>query len=298
MKKVSICIPAYEQPYNLDKCLKSILKQTFKDYEVIITDDSKESNLFDIVEKYIEDMDIKYIKNTLSKGSPENWNKAISLATGKYIKILHHDDSFKNNNSLNKFIELIERNKDNKIVFCSSSHIDNNDNYLSSHILDKEKMQKIKQDPDVLIFGNVIGAPSTMMYENTIGLTFDNRMKWLVDIDFYIRLLRNNNFIYTQDELICINIGEEGRVTNACIDDKKINIYETMIMFKKFNFQYLNYCYKAYFLKFNITSFKDIKELGYTDTIHPELLKLLKYVVLLLPVYTILKKIKEKIRFS
>ena len=99
MKKVSICIPAYEQPYNLDKCLKSILKQTFKDYEVIITDDSKESNLFDIVEKYIEDMDIKYIKNTLSKGSPENWNKAISLATGKYIKILHHDDSFKNNNS-------------------------------------------------------------------------------------------------------------------------------------------------------------------------------------------------------
>ena len=85
MKKVSICIPAYEQPHNLDTCLKSILNQVFTDYEVIVTDDSKTNILASIVDKYKDKIDIRYIRNTRSKGSPENWNEAIKLATGKYI---------------------------------------------------------------------------------------------------------------------------------------------------------------------------------------------------------------------
>ena len=156
-------------------------------------------------------------------------------------------------------------------------------------------MRKINNDPSMLLFGNMIGAPSIMMYENTINLEFDKRMKWLVDIDFYIRLLKDNNFVYTKSELVSINIAEDNRVTNACIDNRKINIYETMIMFEKFNLKDLNYSYKLYFLKlflkFNVISNSDINDCGYSGVIHVELSKLFKYVIFLLPIYNVLRKV-------
>ncbi len=297
LKKVSICIPAYEQPDNLDKCLASILEQTFTDYEVIITDDSKTDSLRPVVAKYINKIDIKYSKNNKSKGSPENWNESLMRAKGKYIKILHHDDNFRRNTSLEEFVNLIENDKNAKVVFCSSSHIDNNGKYLSNHILNEKAMTKIKKDTNMLLFGNMIGAPSIMMYESSIDLKFDKRMKWLVDIDFYIRLLKDNKFVFTQEELININIGEEERVTASCIDDRVINIYETMIMFEKFNLKKITFSYKLFFLKlflkFNIRSCYDIEVCGYKARVDTQVSKLFSYVKLFLPIYKLLRKIKR-----
>jgi len=143
----------------------------------------------------------------------------------------------------------------------------------------------------------MIGAPSVMMYKREINLEFDGRMKWLVDIDFYIRLLKVNSFTYTDDELISINIGEAGRITNSCIGNRQINIYETMIMFEKFNLEYLPYAHKFYFfklfLRFNVTSCKDILECGYDGLINVQIVGLFKYVILFLPVYKTYTKIKK-----
>src|SRR5215469_11343388 len=93
--KVSICIPAFQQPTCLRRALDSVFFQTFKDYEVIISDDSTDNSVENVVREYNrERAGVKYHKNAVTKGSPENWNAAIELATGEYIKILHHDDCF------------------------------------------------------------------------------------------------------------------------------------------------------------------------------------------------------------
>lgn len=266
MPKVSICIPAYEQPKNLQKCLESIEMQSFQDLEVIITDDSKSDVLKVVVDSFLVKLNIKYFKNTPSLGSPENWNKSIRHAVGKYIKILHHDDYFTDANSLEKMVRLLDENPDSKILFCSSRHVDNRYNYHSSHILNHKSMQKVKDNPKILFLGNLIGAPSIMMYHRDINIYFDKRMKWLVDLDFYIRVLKDTSFVYIQEELVSINIGEENRVTYICENNKNINIYEHIILLDKLEFFSLPLSFKVFFLKmflkFEINSVKELTQFG------------------------------------
>ena len=300
MIKVSICIPVYEQPENLDKCLNSIFEQSYKDFEVIITDDSKSNDLVKIVNNYKEKLNIIYFKNSPTKGSPENWNESLKYAKGKYIKILHHDDYFTSKDSLKMFVELLENNNDAKIAFCSSRHIDSKGKYLSSHILSDNAMSQIKINPKTLFFGNLIGAPSVMIYHRDLDLTYDIRMKWFVDIDFYIRLLNDSTFVYTKKELISINIGEEERVTYICENNKIINIYETMIMFEKFNLDFLTIRYKWHFIKlfskYNIRNSMDIIDCGYDSVIHNDIKGLYRYINLFSRLYVFIKKIKNAIK--
>lgn len=51
MPKVSICIPTYNNVESLQRCIESILVQTFEDYEIIITDDSNNSDIAEYVNK-------------------------------------------------------------------------------------------------------------------------------------------------------------------------------------------------------------------------------------------------------
>src|SRR4051794_28296452 len=97
--EVSICIPAYGDPYLLERCLRSVIAQSYTNYEVIVSDDSRHEKLQEVVYK-LNDRRISYYKNRSILGSPANWNEAISYAKGKYIKILHHDDWFASDTAL------------------------------------------------------------------------------------------------------------------------------------------------------------------------------------------------------
>ena len=264
MPKVSICIPAYEQSDNLNKCLQSIEMQTFKDFEIIITDDSKSNEILNIVNSFKDKVSIKYYKNVPAKGSPENWNESIKHAIGKYIKILHHDDYFYKEDSLEKLVGLLDENPESKVVFCSSRHVDSSYKSVSSHILKKENMLKVSDNPNILFMRNLIGAPSIMMYHRDVNIYFDKRMKWLVDLDFYIQILKKNSFVYTKEELVCINIIEENRITYQCRNNKEINIYEHIILLNKLGFDKLPVIYKYYlfklFIRFDFKSFDEIKK--------------------------------------
>jgi glycosyltransferase involved in cell wall biosynthesis len=84
---ISICIPAFERTEFLKRLLDSIVIQTFRNFEVIISDDSS-SNLNEVLVKNYPSIDIKYIKNESALGSPKNWNNAVSNASHEWIKIM------------------------------------------------------------------------------------------------------------------------------------------------------------------------------------------------------------------
>src|SRR5688500_15313078 len=121
MPKVSICIPTYNQTRYLKNTLQSILIQTYKDYEVIITDDTSSSIISDFLKVYNFKAKLRYYHNKPALGSPQNWNYCISKAQGEYIKILHHDDWFSKNDSLLHFVEALE-NTGASLAF-SNAHV-------------------------------------------------------------------------------------------------------------------------------------------------------------------------------
>ena len=104
--KVSICVPTFRQTKYLQKTLKSIGNQTFQDYEIILTDDTPDDAVKNLIETFNFHNRLKYFKNKEKLGSPENWNEAVRRARGEYIKIMHHDDWFVDENSLEKFVKI------------------------------------------------------------------------------------------------------------------------------------------------------------------------------------------------
>ena len=58
----TVCIPAYNRAYILDRCLESLINQTFKDFEVILVDDGSTDSTEDLVQAYQKQLDLHYIK--------------------------------------------------------------------------------------------------------------------------------------------------------------------------------------------------------------------------------------------
>jgi len=268
--KVSICIPTYNQTEFLKKNLESIRLQTYKDFEVIITDDSTT----DVVKKEVESFfasfacQYTYHKNEPALGSPANWNKAISLATGRYIKIMHHDDWFTNESSLGIFVNALDMNSKADFAFSSTSIYDVTKQTYSTNIPDSDFLMQLNQDPLVLFNCNKIGAPSTTIYRNNKGIRFDEKMSYLVDIDFYIQYLKYNpDFVFINELLITNTSNYPHQVTSSSIT-KEVQIGEYCYLYNKlfdgaFPSKKYRIFFKDLFAWYKLNSFNEIEDMGY-----------------------------------
>lgn len=241
MPKVSICIPAYKQVELLKKTLKSVSDQDFTDYELIVSDDSVDDAVKNLVDTFDFKGKLKYFRNTPALGSPANWNYSMAQAAGEYVKILHHDDFFTSSQSLGKFVKLLDDHPDSAFAF-SGTEIDLLALKMKKiHSCSKAQFKKIIKDPDNLFFANYIGAPSATIVRNNKKILFDISLKWLVDVDWYIRLIRSNSKVaYTKESLICTVHGGEGQITQSVATDKEIQIKEHVYFFNKHYSENLN----------------------------------------------------------
>ena len=98
--RISVAIPVYNCEKYIEKCLDSIKNQTYKNYEVIISNDASTDNTMSIIEKYKKNnpqMDIVVINNIQNVGVCENRNILINSCNGEYITFVDNDDYIENN---------------------------------------------------------------------------------------------------------------------------------------------------------------------------------------------------------
>lgn len=274
--KVSICIPTYNQVECLRRTLDSIVIQTYKDYEIIVTDDSKSDSVKNLVQQYRFGNNLKYFKNERRKGTPENWNEAIRHASGKYIKILHHDDWFMDKHSLKEFVALLDDNTHVDFA-CSATKI----HYAAEksknrvHEISPDDLTALGKEPTCMFSGNLIGSPSATIYRKAVNVFFDPQMKWLVDIDFYIRVLIRNSNIANSDKLLIGTIADaEHKVTQQCVHNKDVQINEHYYLFNKIKSitsktmlkKHQKYLWQLN-VQWNIKSIQDIRDCGYLNPI-------------------------------
>lgn len=269
---VSICIPTYCQTEYLSKTLESIKEQSYDDYELVISDDSPDNSVFDLVASFNFGDRLKYHKNKKKLGSPENWNEAVRCAKGAYIKLMHHDDRFSNPNALGEFVELLSDRDESDFGFSASIAEDAVTLRHTCNRPDFSKLHRIANNPELLFFGNIIGAPSATIYRNVPGNIFDARFKWLVDVDFYIRsIYKNKNFCYTQKALVITTSNANHQVTSFCKDNITVEIIEGLILFKNIksligkNSINLHAAWFEIFEKYKIYNRDRIKDIGIED---------------------------------
>jgi glycosyltransferase involved in cell wall biosynthesis len=221
---ISICIPAYRRIESLRRLLDSIEMQTFRSFEVVITDDSPDSGVRDLVERHAVREEIRYFKNPETLGTPENWNECIRRASGEWIKIMHDDDWFTGPDSLRQFAEAVT--KQQKFFYFSAYTNVYPDGHVRKIRLQTIRLKRLEKQPDILVGANRIGPPSVVIFKKDPGILFDNRMQWLVDIDFYIRYLKKHPDPGYIPHLL-VQIGISGsQVTRSSFGNPEIEIPE------------------------------------------------------------------------
>jgi glycosyltransferase involved in cell wall biosynthesis len=231
---LSICIPTYCQIEFLRQTLNSIKVQDFDDYEVIVSDDSPDDSVARLVSSFDFSGKLRYYRNSVPLGSPENWNAAVRRAKGKYVKLLHHDDRLAHAGALRSFVRLLDEHASADFGFAATSVEDVDNGKSRVHQPTAAQLKWLSSRPEKLFFGNFIGAPSATIYRRAVGVEYDNRMKWLVDIDFYIQVLqKNKNFAYTPDVLIVTPTNANHQVTEVCKNNAEIDFSEHALLYEK-----------------------------------------------------------------
>lgn len=229
---ISICIPAYKRIDYLKRLLCSIEIQKFKDYEVIISDDSNDHSVEELLKNFNGRFEIKYFKNEKALGTPANWNHAISKATGEWIKLMHDDDWFDNEHSLEKF--ALARNNNNKFIFSAYTNKTELTNNIEKKFFNENLKTNILKNPLLLLAKNSIGPPSVTLFHNSIKDKYDEGLKWRVDIEYYIRnISKGIDFVYINEPLINVGVSES-QVTNYCLNVPSVEIPEIYILLSKY----------------------------------------------------------------
>lgn len=187
----SIAIPTYGYDgmgvQFLDDNFKFLTTQTFKDFEVVISDHSNDDTIKTICNKWGDTLKIKYFRNEHGRGfiSP-NLNIALKNSTGKYIKILFQDDFLFDENALKIQYDTLTENKDIKWVVSTFCHSNDGINFY--------RTQTPKYVDNIWNGTNLLGNPSNLTIINKYILYFDETLNWLMDCEYYYRLfLRYGN---------------------------------------------------------------------------------------------------------
>ncbi len=90
-RSVSVCLPTYNGADYVEEALRSILNQSYQDFELLVVDDGSTDRTLDIVQS-LSDPRIQLHRNPTRLGIPANWNRCLELAAGELVCLFHQDD--------------------------------------------------------------------------------------------------------------------------------------------------------------------------------------------------------------
>lgn len=270
MPFISICIPAYKRSAYLQRLLDSIVIQSYQDYEVIVTDDSPDDEVNDMVKSFSDKISIRYHRNEITLGTPANWNAGIGLAKGTWIKLMHDDDWFADATSLQQFADAAMLGKSD-FIFSAYNNVFENTKAQKIVFPDKFRLKQAMQEPAVLLAKNFIGHPSVTLHKNDGKFMYDTQMKWLVDIDMYRMRMEEQGFYFIPVALVNIGLSDS-QVTAYTKNNGNVEVPEHFHFLEKMGVEKLKnilvYDYNWRFIRnFNIHSVNQLRFFGFNGKV-------------------------------
>lgn len=143
---VSIIIPVYNTSKYLPKCIKSIIEQTYRNFELIIVDDGSTDNSFEIAKTY-EKIDSRIsVTRINNSGVSAARNLGFSLAKGDYITFIDSDDTI-TPEYLTVLYSALQLNNDIGLSICEFAFLDESGKYMS-RVKKKKGFKIVKIDKD------------------------------------------------------------------------------------------------------------------------------------------------------
>jgi glycosyltransferase involved in cell wall biosynthesis len=217
MAKVSVVIPTYNRAQFLPETIRSVLSQSFRDFEIIVVDDGSTDKTREIVSAF----PVKYIWQE-NQGAPAAYNKGITLAKGEYIAFLDSDDLLLKD-ALGKGIELLDRHPETGFSYGQFYLIDKKGT-IHGLIKGPWKYSCVKtgkEEIGELILGNYISPHTIVRYRclEEVGL-FDPAFKHgSVDFELWVRLLRRYAVAYIAEPVMKYRVHSDTITSHRSLEE-------------------------------------------------------------------------------
>ena len=232
--RISIAIPTWESDGRgsefINDLLRTIQIQTFKDFEVCISDHSLDDRVLNEVKTFQEEFSIVYKKNYDRFGNgPANTNSAIEMCSGEIVKVMFQDDFFYDDESLEKIYNEFE-SSDKMWLVNGSNHTQNDGLSFYWDLYPKWNL-------DILNGVNTISSPSVLSARKEVfdEIKFDESLTMMMDCEFYYNAKENFGYpIYLHDVLVTnrVHSGQISSKYNESLNREK-NLKEEILYCNK-----------------------------------------------------------------
>jgi len=214
-KLISVCIPVYNGEKYIEETLNSISDQTYKNIEIIISDNASTDNTGTIVMKYLDkDTRIQYSRNEVNLGYSGNLNKLIDLAQSEYIAIFHADDIYQPT-IIEEQVIFLDNNPSLGGCFTLGKSIDSSGKQIKSDFIYNSSNLQADLIVDSKFYitrlfeiGTIFICPTSMIkksvYQELNGYSLT--VKYVEDVDMWARILEKYNLGIIAKELFSYRI--------------------------------------------------------------------------------------------
>lgn len=197
--KISVIVPVYKVEKYIEKCLQSLLDQTYTNFEALIINDGSPDQSIAIAKKLVGNDPRFVFLEKENGGLPSARNRGLDLATGEYIAFLDSDDYFASN-FLSDMLKVISDNKAD-IAICDINLVD-----LCGNLLEKteQHLNKYYELNDYFLCADTISSYAcNKLYKSEIFKTarYDEDVKTYEDSHFTFRTLYKKKIIHVKESL-------------------------------------------------------------------------------------------------
>lgn len=192
---VSIGIPAYNCESFISLAISSVLKQTYSNFELIITDDGSKDSTLEVINSF-NDPRIKLIANTENKGISFRLNQQIDLAIGKYFVRMDADDIMFPSR-IEKQVSYLESHPNIEVIGSQAIVIDNKDQIIGLRDSSIPKSLNEALRKNIFIHPTVAGR---IDWYRKFG--YSNELKGVEDFDLWIRSFNYSKFHKLDEPLL------------------------------------------------------------------------------------------------
>lgn len=210
---VSICIPTYNGAPHIGATVASVLAQTFADFELIVVDDGSRDETRAIVARY-RDRRLRFVDNARHLGAEATWNRCLEMSQGRYFKLLPQDDLLASD-CVARQVSVLEADSRHELalVFCARSIVDDNTGIVMRRGFARRGQGEIAAR---YVMGscirrgtNLIGEPGAVLLRTGLARRvggFDGRLPYVIDLDYWFRLLLHGNAYYLPETLASFRV--------------------------------------------------------------------------------------------
>lgn len=237
---VSVAMKAYNHAPFVGQAVRSILDQTFADFEFVITDDGSSDATPEIIAGF-DDPRIRFERFPENRGIAAAMHATVSRSRGEFIAIMNSDD-VSMPNRLERQVAFLRERRDVAAAFCVPREIDDDGRELAAtgvfHVPFSTAFPSRTEWLRRFFFaGNCLCAPSAMIRRTSfVELGSDDpRLHLLPDLDRWIRLLTRHEIFVTDEPLLAYRWRRDhGNASAANAATARRNAFETLQVLRRY----------------------------------------------------------------